>query len=245
MASRLRQRMVDKASKQRYLNALGIETWRLRGAHTVQVSLDKSDTVTESAAANVKVKSHQIVQTDVVLMSEGMPMVEPLSKSLGDSQSINTQTISAEVMAISPISIAQAIGGEKAPIVIVLDANSTWDDAVSAQLNAMLNATQWSPQQCVLLRLPVFDVPSDATQFKSTLSVWLAAHTRHVLLLMGQGASQTLLNHPLSNTPLEQVQTLALHDIPCIATYHPADSLANPALKRPIWEDLKRAMALL
>ena len=65
-----------------------------------------------------------------------------------------------------------------------------------------------------------------------------------VIVALGRFAAQGLLQ---VDTPLSQLRGTTQHyqDTPLIVTYHPAYLLRNPIDKRKVWEDLKRALAVL
>ena len=65
-----------------------------------------------------------------------------------------------------------------------------------------------------------------------------------VIVALGRFAAQGLLQ---MGTPLSQLRgtTQQYQGIPLIVTYHPAYLLRNPIDKRKVWEDLKRALAVL
>ena len=80
----------------------------------------------------------------------------------------------------------------------------------------MLCATKWPPEQCVLLA-GVEQLPLAIGSVKPV-----------VVVAMGETASQALLQA----------------GVKAIATHHPVQAQQDPKqYKRPIWEDLKLAMA--
>lgn len=65
-----------------------------------------------------------------------------------------------------------------------------------------------------------------------------------VLVCLGKVAAQALLQTEISITKLRG-EFQAYGDIQLMPTYHPAFLLRNPAMKRPVWEDLKKVMKIL
>lgn len=65
-----------------------------------------------------------------------------------------------------------------------------------------------------------------------------------VIVCLGKVAAQALLQTEISITKLRgEFQDYG--DIKIMPTYHPAFLLRNPAMKRPVWEDLKKVMQVL
>lgn len=61
-----------------------------------------------------------------------------------------------------------------------------------------------------------------------------------VILTLGRHAARTLLHNDAAMAALRG-QVFRYHDVPLVATYHPAALLRNPGLKRPTWEDVQLA----
>jgi len=60
-----------------------------------------------------------------------------------------------------------------------------------------------------------------------------------LLVALGRIAAQTLLGN---DTPIgkQRGQWFAVRGVPTMVTFHPAALLRNPALKRPLWEDMQK-----
>lgn len=96
-------------------------------------------------------------------------------------------------------------------------------------LNAMLAATQWPADQCVLL--------ADVEQ----LSLAVEQVQPKILVALGEVASQAVLQGSV-HAKRQKLHSLAFAK--AIASYHPVQAQQDPKqFKRPIWEDLKLAMA--
>jgi len=67
-----------------------------------------------------------------------------------------------------------------------------------------------------------------------------------VIIAMGATAVEGLVPLPEGQT-ISKVrgQWLEFEGIPLMPTYHPAYLLRNPAMKRPVWDDLKTVLGLL
>lgn len=64
-----------------------------------------------------------------------------------------------------------------------------------------------------------------------------------VIVALGSYAARFLLN---TETPISQLrgQFFDFHGTKLIPTFHPAFLLRNPAMKKPVWEDMKKVMKL-
>lgn len=65
-----------------------------------------------------------------------------------------------------------------------------------------------------------------------------------VIVALGASAARTLLG-TRTGIGLLREEFHSYMDIPVLVTYHPAALLRSPALKRPVWEDMKRLKAFL
>lgn len=65
-----------------------------------------------------------------------------------------------------------------------------------------------------------------------------------VIVALGKFAAQTLLQTEIPITKLRG-EFHAYGETQLMPTYHPAFLLRNPAMKRPVWEDLKKVMKVL
>lgn len=66
----------------------------------------------------------------------------------------------------------------------------------------------------------------------------------HLIVALGRHAAHSLLK---TEAPLSKLrgQRLSYHGTPLFVTYHPAYLLRNPADKRKVWEDMRRAQAAM
>jgi len=62
-----------------------------------------------------------------------------------------------------------------------------------------------------------------------------------IVVLLGATAVQALID-PAARISQVRGRWLSWEGRPCMATYHPAALLRNPALKKPVWEDFKRVV---
>lgn len=65
------------------------------------------------------------------------------------------------------------------------------------------------------------------------------------IVLLGLVASTYMVENPAQTIRELRSQEHTFHGKPMFVTYHPAALLRNPALKRPVWEDMQKVMKLL
>lgn len=107
---------------------------------------------------------------------------------------------------------------------------SAFEGDVATLFSKMLGATHWPAEQCVLL-----DTADDFQQV-------IEATKAKIVVAMGEQAVQALFSKNVEQSR----QTAYPHSSGALifATHHPVAMHNNPAqLKRPLWEDLKLAMA--
>lgn len=101
--------------------------------------------------------------------------------------------------------------------------------------DSMIKATQWDVNKCVLLH--------DVSQFYSACE----AIKPKVIVLLGLQAVKALNPQAkdVASVRTEHSTHVQKHNgIPCVPTFHPNLAVQDAQYKRPIWEDLKRAMAV-
>lgn len=69
----------------------------------------------------------------------------------------------------------------------------------------------------------------------------IAAHRPGLVICLGEAAAKILIRE---TGPLEKIRGRfhAFSGIPVMPTFHPRQLLENPALKRPVWEDMQQVM---
>ncbi|MCK5841491.1 MAG: uracil-DNA glycosylase [Candidatus Sabulitectum sp.] len=65
-----------------------------------------------------------------------------------------------------------------------------------------------------------------------------------IIIALGASAARTLLN-TRTGIGLLRGEFHSYMDIPVLVTYHPAALLRSPALKRPVWEDMKKLKSFM
>lgn len=87
-------------------------------------------------------------------------------------------------------------------------------------------------------------MPDEANACSGYLQAQIHILKPQLILAMGRTAIQNLLQTEKGINALRG-QFFDYNGIPVIATYHPSALLRDEALKRPAWEDLKKARAKL
>jgi DNA polymerase len=136
-------------------------------------------------------------------------------------------------------------------IFIICDRNSTdpsrpMEEAEESLLGKMLQAIKIRPGQVFVTNLIKCHIDDNNTQTLQEMAANCLSHTRQqirlmqpaVICTMGELSSQTLLRDT------NQLMALRGHfhtfmDIPLMATYHPAQLMALPELKKATWYDLQ------
>lgn len=105
---------------------------------------------------------------------------------------------------------------------------------IATLFDGMIKATQWDVNQCVLLH--------DVSQFNLACE----AVKPKMIVLLGLQAVRALHPQAKDVASLRAEQSVHLpqyNGIPYVITFHPNLAVQDAQFKRPIWEDLKRAMA--
>lgn len=136
-------------------------------------------------------------------------------------------------------------------IFIICDRNSTdpsrpMEEAEESLLGKMLQAIKIKPGQIFVTNIVKCNVENRTPKMEQEMAINCLSHTMQQIRLMqpamictmGQLSSQTILNST------NQLMALRGHfhtymDIPLMATYHPAQLIALPELKKATWYDLQ------
>lgn len=100
--------------------------------------------------------------------------------------------------------------------------------------DGMVKATKWDVNRCVLLH--------DVSQFNTACE----AVQPKIIVLLGLQAVRALHSNAQNVDALIAKQSMRLpkhNGIPYVCTFHPNLAVQDAQYKRPIWEDLKRAMS--
>lgn len=123
-------------------------------------------------------------------------------------------------------------GPEDARIVVVDSEGTLFEGAPGSLLVKMLSAMHLAPSDVYICNA------SD----NALLTRHILIHKPSVVLALGQQACRMLTGRDDLLTKIRG-SFFQCHDVPVMATHHPAALLENPALKRQAWEDLKQVMA--
>jgi len=122
-------------------------------------------------------------------------------------------------------------GPENAALFFVDSEGSFFKGESGGLLIKILNAMKLTPESVFICNA------SDAGAIHNRIK----KHPPKILIALGQGAGQLLLN---ITSPLEQFQGSfhLFHGVPVMPTFHPSALLQQPGLKRKVWEDMQEVM---
>lgn len=122
-------------------------------------------------------------------------------------------------------------GPENADLFFVDSEGSFFKGESGGLLVKILNAMKLTPESVFICNA------TDA----GAIHARIKKHSPKILISLGQGAGQLLLN---ITSPVEQFRGKIhlFHGIPVMPTFHPSVLLEQPALKRRVWEDMQEVM---
>ncbi|OOZ41414.1 uracil-DNA glycosylase [Solemya pervernicosa gill symbiont] len=224
--------------RDRYLDAMGIQRWRLRGRE-----VEQPDSIVEDPAA-----TDSALPTEVATDWQGLQQQVAGCRACGELVSNRTQTVFG-------------VGNADADWMVIGEAPGADEDrqgepfvGVAGQLlNAMLAAINL-PRESIYIantlkcRPPGNRNPTteEAQQCRPYLDRQIELVAPRLILAVGRIAVHNLLGTEESISKLRgRVHRLGDQQIPVIVTYHPAYLLRNPIDKRKAWEDLKLAVRVM
>lgn len=224
--------------RDRYLDAMGIQRWRLRDKE-----VEQPDSIVEEPAA-----TDSALPTEVATDWQGLHQQITGCRACGELVSNRTQTVFG-------------VGNADADWMVIGEAPGADEDrqgepfvGVAGQLlNAMLAAINL-PRESVYIantlkcRPPGNRNPTteEAQQCRPYLDRQIELVAPRLILAVGRIAVHNLLGTEESISKLRgRVHRLGDQQIPVIVTYHPAYLLRNPIDKRKAWEDLKLAVRVM
>jgi uracil-DNA glycosylase family 4 len=152
-----------------------------------------------------------------------------------------------------------ARGDEAARIVFVGPAPTRADEAggapllgeAGALLDRMIVAMGLTPESAYVCSVVKCALPDDdeleledRESCTSHLTNQLEAVRPEVIVTLGEDAARALVG-PLARDVQWRGSWRAWQAVPVMSTHAPAEVLANPGLRRPVWEDLQAVMARL
>ncbi|HEX5056379.1 MAG TPA: uracil-DNA glycosylase family protein [Gammaproteobacteria bacterium] len=236
--------MAEARSRDRYLQALGIERWQLRRP--------RQDAAAAEISAATPASDGQVVKfRNPAAPSGNQPAMDwdSLARCVADCTRCNlhggrTQTVFG-------------VGDRAAQWMIIGEAPGAEEDArgepfvgrAGQLLNAMLQAIGLQREQVYIANIlkcrPPKNrdpLPEEAQQCWPYLKRQIELVAPKVILAVGRIAAQNLLLTDQAIGRLRgKIHTHAESGIPMVVTYHPAYLLRTPSEKRKAWEDLRLA----
>lgn len=250
-------RSIDNATRNAYLNALGIQQWYSREA-------DNSEDI---QAANTIIADAQSPQDKVLQADEQTRPIEKVSQFRVDVEKISTMDLSELQMFVRDCKACElhktrkqtvfGTGHQKADWLIIGEAPGADEDRqgepfvgrAGQLLTQMLRAIGLAREEVFIANILKCRPPNNRDPKADEVSACQAYLHRQIELLepkivlaLGRIAAHSLLN---SDRPIGKMRGKLYHlekdNIPLVVTYHPAYLLRSPKEKRKVWEDLKFA----
>jgi len=250
-------RSIDNATRNAYLNALGIQQWYVRDA-------DHSEDIQSPTAI---VADAQSTADNSVQVNEQNKAVEKASQFSIDVEKISTMDLTELQMYVSDCRACElhktrkqtvfGTGHQKADWLIIGEAPGADEDRqgepfvgrAGQLLTQMLRAIGLAREEVFIANILKCRPPNNRDPKVDEVAACQAYLHRQIELLepkiilaLGRIAAQSLLN---SDRPIGKMRGKLYHlekdNIPLVVTYHPAYLLRSPKEKRKVWEDLKFA----
>jgi uracil-DNA glycosylase family 4 len=256
---------MNRALRQDYLHAIGIDSWVRRGAALAAVP----EVIVPPAAAiesEIPASVAHPVEPALARRKEapGAPANRRALIEAEREQGIDWPALQARVAACQrcPLHATRTqtvfgVGSRQAQWLVVGEAPGAEEDArgepfvgrAGQLLNSMLRAVGLAREEVYIANVlkcrPPGNrdpAPAEATECLPYLEQQIALLKPKIMLAVGRIAAQNLLR---TDSPLgrlrQQVHRFGHSQVPLIATYHPAYLLRTPTDKRKAWEDLKFA----
>jgi uracil-DNA glycosylase len=241
------------AHRQRYLDLMGIVSWRDRAiaqaTPTGDLSATYADVLPAPPPTMAPIANAPLVNAPVPVDCSGELRV------LADTVSECTRCPLAE----SRTRTVFGVGNHAARLMVIGEAPGADEDRqgepfvgrAGQLLDAMLRAISIAREDAYIVNIlkcrPPRNrdpAPEEVVQCSPYLHRQIELVKPQVLLAVGRIAAQTLLNTSTAIGRLRE-QTHEYADLPLLVTYHPAYLLRTPAEKRKAWDDLKRVRAKL
>lgn len=238
--------MTDPVLRQRYLDAMGIQTWRPRGVANGSGALAAAG----SSLRDVDVSTPQaMIGADDVATLDWAPLASAVAACTRcELHGTRTQTVFG-------------VGNRHADWLIIGEAPGADEDAqgepfvgrAGQLLNAMLFAIGLKREQVYIANILKCRPPGNRDPrpeevlcCEPYLFRQIELIQPKIILAVGRIAAQNLLK---TTTPIGklrgQLHRFGAAGIPVVVTYHPAYLLRSPTEKRKAWDDLQFACAAL
>lgn len=237
--------MSDPALRQRYLDAMGIQTWRARGMANAGGAQATGSNPQEVAVSAPRARRG----ADDVATLDWAPLAARVAACMRcELHTTRTQTVFG-------------VGDRHADWLIIGEAPGADEDAqgepfvgrAGQLLNAMLFAIGLQRAQVYIANILKCRPPGNRDPrpeevlcCESYLFRQIELLQPKIILAVGRIAAQNLLKTDIPIGKLRgQLHRFGAGDIPVVVTYHPAYLLRSPTEKRKAWADLQFACAVL
>ncbi len=255
--------MLTGSARAQYLEALGIDEWRLRGGVPVDASV-------RVAAAAPAVPPVPVVTAAVATPAARVAPAAPAPAVATDApfDQAAWEALRAEVSACTRCALHQTrtqtvfgVGNPRAQWMIVGEAPGEQEDLrgepfvgrAGQLLNSMLRALGLAREDVYIANILKSRPPANRDPRPDEVAACMPFLQRQIelirpriMLAVGRIAAQNLL---ATETPLARlrgrVHSFGSQHTPLVITYHPAYLLRSPTEKRKAWEDLKFARTVL
>jgi uracil-DNA glycosylase len=231
---------MNSALRREYLNALGLQTWTVRGSAAPGSVLPEA--AARQGAAPVSLAGAPAAREAGFDWSELKARVATCTRC--PLCNTRTQTVFG-------------VGSQQAEWLIVGEAPGAEEDRqgepfvgrAGQLLNSMLRAIGLAREQVFIANVlkcrPPGNrdpAPAEAQECLPYLEQQIALLRPKIMLAVGRIAAQNLLRTDMTLGGLRrQVHRFGVSEVPLVVTYHPAYLLRSPTEKRKAWEDLKFA----
>jgi uracil-DNA glycosylase family 4 len=253
---------MNSALRGQYLDALGLETWVVRGKSAPAIAPLEAPM---PRGVNAPVEAPSLRET---LVSRDAPVSRKTAaahEALAPREAgVEWPELRARVAACRRCTLCSTrtqtvfgVGNEQADWLIVGEAPGAEEDRqgepfvgrAGQLLNAMLRAIGLAREQVYIANVLKCRPPgnrdpaaSEAAECLPYLEQQIALLKPKIMLAVGRIAAQNLLRTDVTLGRLrQQVHAFGASQVPLVVTYHPAYLLRTPTDKRKAWEDLKFA----
>ncbi|HJV67122.1 MAG TPA: uracil-DNA glycosylase family protein [Geomonas sp.] len=144
--------------------------------------------------------------------------------------------------ALSAAAAIEESGNPQARLLFVM-AGGGLSEASGNLLAKIIGAMGFAPEQVLLVTLP-FETLSSGGALRERLLGRIAEVAPQAVVALGEQAAQLVLDSDDAMSRLRG-RFVQVEEVPVMATLHPDQLLADETLKRQVWNEMKKVMALL
>lgn len=249
---------MKRAARERYLEAMGIVSWRERAGAGGRQRLDGNETAHRMAAA---VRPCQPPVTTYATPDAINPAPNPQPQAPNAVSALDWGALAERVRGCTKCGLRAGctqtvfgVGNRQAEWMVIGEAPGADEDRLGEPfvgragqlLNSMLNALRLAREQVYIANIlkcrPPGNrdpQPDEAATCEPYLLRQIELVNPRIILAVGRIAAQNLLK---TDTPIGKLRGSVHHlgprAIPVVVTYHPAYLLRSPQEKRKAWQDL-------